>query len=522
MLAPVGGDGPAIATVLREHGFAAEVCQSLNEVCSQLAAGAAVILLTEEALELAQTPELFNQLKAQPPWSEIPLIILTHGGESRLARLLDVAADAAGASTLLERPIRTVTLLRSIEVAFRSRRRQYQVRSLIEEKVRNIAELKRVEEALRASEERLRFALQSSHAGTWELDVVTRKVYSSLEHSRIFGYQQLGPESNHEMFLDHVLPEDRAAVDAKFRSALANQSDLGFECRIQRADGTVRWIGVTGRHSADGKRMAGITQDITDRKLAEVSLRETEERLHRTEKIAATGRLAAALAHEINNPLASVTNCLYLLETNRDLTQEAKSLATTAASELERVSRIVRQSLSYYRPYTVPEKLDLSAITEESLLVFSDKFRRAGIEVTKRLTPSAQIMGFAFEIRQVIDNLLLNAMEASGSGGRVVVSLRLSRDWRNGAQGVRLTIGDTGSGIAKENLSRIFEPFFTTKSDKGTGLGLWVVRGIVAKHGGSIRIRSTVGIGKSGTVISVLWASSGQYGDTETHSRSAA
>ncbi len=128
VLAPVGGDGRAIATLLREHGFAVELCRSLTEVCAQMGDGAGAILVTEEALELAQIPDLFNQLKAQPPWSEMPLIILTYRGEPRLARLLELAADAAGAVTLLERPISTVTLLRSIEVALRSRRRQYQVK----------------------------------------------------------------------------------------------------------------------------------------------------------------------------------------------------------------------------------------------------------------------------------------------------------------------------------------------------------------------------------------------------------
>ncbi len=517
VLTPLGGDGPAVATLLREYGVAAKICQNLAEVCAEIATGAGALLLSEEALELAQTPDFFNQLKAQPPWSEMPLIILTHGGQSQLAQLLDLAADAAGSITLLERPISKITLLRSVEVALRSRHRQYQVRALIEEKARNIAELKHVEEALRTSQERLRFALESSRAGTWELDLETLEAHVSLEHMRILGYQQLLPQWNYETFLDHVLPEDHASVDAKFRSAVASRSDLGFECRIHRADGKVRWVGVTGRHSGDGKRMAGITQDITDRKLAEESLRQTEERLHRTEKIAATGRLAAALAHEINNPLTSVTNALYLLEENRDLPQEAKILATTAASELDRVSRIVRQSLSYYRVGTNPEKLDLSAIAEESLQVFSDKFRRAGLQVTKRLTPNAQIMGFPSEIRQVVDNLLLNALEASSSGGRLVVSVHQSRDWRDGKRGVRLTIGDTGSGIAKENLSRIFEPFVTTKYEKGTGLGLWVVLGIVTKHEGSIRIRSVAGNGHTGTVISILWPS-----QSRAHSRQSA
>lgn len=493
MLAPLGGDGPAMATLLREHGFAAELCQSLTEVCAQIAAGAGAILVTEEALELVQVPDLFNQLKAQPPWSEMPLIILTHRGEPRLARLLELATGAAGAVTLLERPISTVTLLRSIEVALRSRRRQYQVR----QREQQLAEQARL----------LDLSNDAIIVRDWDGCIL----YWNHGAEKLYGWKReeaLG--KNIHAFLQTQFPKPFQEVQAE----LSRTGEWTGELVHTTRDG--RRITVLCRKVLDREAHGTPTAvletntDITERKQAGERLRQQEENLRRLEKIAAAGQLAAALAHEINNPLASVTNALYLLERNRDLTQEAKSLATTAASELARVARIVKQSLSYYRVGTVPKNLDLSAIAEESLQVFSDKFRRAGIEVNKRLMPDARIMGFADEVRQVIDNLLLNVLDAFRAGGRLKVSVRLSRNWRDGTRGVRLTIGDTGCGIAKENLSRIFEPFFTTKTEKGTGLGLWVVRGIVAKHEGSIRIRSAAGISNSGTVVSILWPSQSQ------------
>lgn len=249
--------------------------------------------------------------------------------------------------------------------------------------------------------------------------------------------------------------------------------------------------------------------DISERVKARIALEEQEERLRKTEKMAAAGQLAASLAHEINNPLSSVTNALYLLKEDRDLHEQAHSLAETASNELARVSRIVKQSLSYYRVGTVPKLFDLSAIVEESLQIFTEKFQRKSLAVGRKIVPHANIMGFADEVRQVIDNLLLNAVEASSSGGRLAISVRPSRNWATHQKGVRLTIADTGSGIPKEVLPRIFEPFFTTKAEKGTGLGLWVVRGIVAKHDGTIAVRSCEGR-RSGTAITILWPVSKQ------------
>lgn len=507
VLAPAAGDGPAVGSFLNERGFVATVCQDLTEMCAHLAAGAGALLLAEEALELAHTPDLLNQLKAQPPWSEIPVIILTRGGESHLSRLLDLVAQAAGGVSLLERPLSTVSLQRSVEVALRSRRRQYQLRGLIEEQARIIAEQIRAKEGLRESNERFQRLTDASIIGI--ITANTERITSANdEFLRLVGYTRADLDAG-KIDWRKMTPAEFAAADKKGIAELRERGCCQpFEKEYWRKDGSRVPI-LIGASLLTPNPLTWIcfVLDLTQLKQKEQRILEQGEALRRVEKIAAAGQLASALAHEINNPLACVTNALYLLEQSRDLTQEARNLVTTAASELGRVARIVRQSLAYYRVGSVPTNLDLSAIVEESLQIFSNKLKQAGIKVTKRLTPDAQILGFSDEVRQVIDNLLLNAVEASPRGGRLVVSVRLSRDWRNGKPGVRLTVGDTGSGIRKENMSRIFEPFFTTKFEKGTGLGLWVVHGIVTKHEGSIRIRSAAGSSHSGTAISILWPS---------------
>ena len=148
-------------------------------------------------------------------------------------------------------------------------------------------------------------------------------------------------------------------------------------------------------------------------------------------KLAAAGQIASSLAHEINNPLTAVTNALYLLGEHANLGPAAKELVLTATAELTRVSRIVKQSLSYYRSGAVVSELDLTSVVEERLLVFAEKFAAAGVTVQKRTLPSARLTGFAEEIRQVMDNLLINALEAMPRGGQLTVSVTMSRTWSN-------------------------------------------------------------------------------------------
>lgn len=250
-----------------------------------------------------------------------------------------------------------------------------------------------------------------------------------------------------------------------------------------------------------------VFRDITERKQAESTAREQQERLRKVEKMAAAGQLAASMAHEINNPLSSVTNSLYLLEKHANLDESARFFVTTAATELARVSRIVKQSLSYYRVGTTPRDVNLAEIVGESLQIFSEKIQKAGIELKPKIHNGTLLVGYPDELRQVIDNLLLNALEAMPRGGRLNISVHDSFDWthhQNHRSGVRLSVADTGCGIPREYRWRIFEPFFTTKAEKGTGLGLWILQGIIAKHDGVMSLRSSDAEHKSGTVVSIF------------------
>jgi len=254
----------------------------------------------------------------------------------------------------------------------------------------------------------------------------------------------------------------------------------------------------------DGQEVVGWVASITDI----TEFKRVEKQLQEMEKMAAAGQLAASLAHEINNPLSAVINVLYLLGSRSNLDPDSTGLISIANNEIARVARIVRQSLSYYRVGMVAKEVDLAALIEESLQVFSDKFQRSGVAISKKIMPGTSVIGFADEIRQVVDNMLANALEATPRGGVLVLRLRQSRSWKNSSEpGARLTIADNGCGIPQVYLAKVFEPFLTTKAEKGHGLGLWVVTGIVEKHGGSIKIRSADAAARSGTVISIFWPS---------------
>jgi signal transduction histidine kinase len=246
--------------------------------------------------------------------------------------------------------------------------------------------------------------------------------------------------------------------------------------------------------SIDGRRVANcVWEDVTEKKVAEAALLKSE-------KLASAGRLAAAIAHEINNPLEMVTNCIYLAASDPNLPPEVKEYLATAERELHRVAHITKQTLGFYRENTKPSVINICSLVDEVVELYDPKFTRKDyrlkIEHNGHCTGTVAIAG---EIRQVISNLLTNAIDASRPKG--IVRIRTSRVTLNGCSYTRVTVADVGTGISTANQSRIFEPFFTTKKDVGTGLGLWVSFEIVQKHKGKIRLRSVEG---KGTVFSVL------------------
>jgi signal transduction histidine kinase len=275
-----------------------------------------------------------------------------------------------------------------------------------------------------------------------------------------------------------------------------------IELRFRHKDGNWRTLEATGNNLLHEPGVAGIvvnSRDITERK-------RTEDVLHATEKLATTGRLAAAIAHEINNPLEGVTNLLYLLENHPSLDASARRYARMAQEEVARVARIARQTLAFYREPTVPVAVDVSELLSGLLELYAHKLQTLKVRLEKRLENTAPITASPGEIRQVLSNLVGNALDAVPEGGAIKVHVFPSRDWRHPWQeGVRISIADTGHGIRHEHLASIFDPFFTTKGEKGTGLGLWVSYGIVQKYGGTIHVHSSVRPQHSGTCFSVFF-----------------
>jgi PAS domain S-box-containing protein len=244
--------------------------------------------------------------------------------------------------------------------------------------------------------------------------------------------------------------------------------------------------------------VAKIARDITERIRSEDALR-------RAEKLAVTGRLAAAIAHEINNPMQALSNVLALLAYRSSLDANTRQLVSMAESELGRMAHISRQMLSFYRESSTPVSLNITEILEDVLELLNLRMRSNRINVIRRYEFTGEISGFPAELRQLFANLLTNAVETIGENGQIKVHVSHAHDLTGSNKGgARIVIADNGPGISRENREHIFEPFFTTKGEKGTGLGLWVVKGIVAKHGGSIRMRSSIRPGQSGTVFSIF------------------
>lgn len=229
--------------------------------------------------------------------------------------------------------------------------------------------------------------------------------------------------------------------------------------------------------------------------------RHSEEAVRRSEKLATAGRLAASIAHEINNPLEAVLNLIYLA---RHDPAQAERYLSMAEEEVARAARIAQQTLGFVRDNHSVAAIDPATIMDEVLEIYARKLEGKQIRVTRNYRGQCHINGYSGEVRQLLTNLLVNAVDAMDANGTLQVRVRAGRQSLHGQEGVRITIADNGSGIPCERVRRIFEPFYTTKQDSGTGLGLWVSQGIVQKHGGSIQVRSRVDGAYRGTVFAVF------------------
>ncbi len=284
-------------------------------------------------------------------------------------------------------------------------------------------------------------------------------------------------------------------VSSHMLRALAGEEAF-FEMELDSTSGLARRrmqiSYIPDRNAAgDVQGFFAVEQDVTNQHRAEQALR-------RAEKLAAAGRLAATIAHELNNPLEAITNLVFLAMADSAAPPGMRQYLALAEQELRRVHHLVNQTLGFYRDLSRPMDVDFHKLVGNVVSVHARKAEARGAQISMQIDPQARLHGVAGELTQVFSNLVSNALDAMSNGGTVRIEVR-----SGGRGGVRIYIDDNGKGILREAGLRLFEPFFTTKNDVGTGLGLWVTKEIVEKHGGRIRFRSRTQGPYRGTLFSI-------------------
>lgn len=356
--------------------------------------------------------------------------------------------------------------------------------------------------AVRERDQRLQMALESARVGLWDNDFDRGNFLWSDEHYRILGFDPGSVTASYETIKMAVHPEDREPMEQLFFETKAVGRPFICEYRVVWPDGTVRWVEAQAKYELNsaGKavRMLGVMTDITHRKQAEATLL-------RTEKLAAAGRLAASIAHEINNPLEAVSNLLYLIN-QADTLENAQESAQLAMAEVMRVSRITQQTLRFHRQNESPRKMRLSEIINDVMELFQGRLVISNVTVDRRYQDDPEVECLAGDLRQVFANLVVNSLDAMNKGGgTLTIRIRRSNDWRaRQLPGMRVTLADTGCGMDRQTRHRIYEPFFTTKKESGTGLGLWVTSEIIERQHGDLRVWSSQTPGRTGTAFSLF------------------
>lgn len=629
VIAPTGRDAELVVDLLQHNGLTAETCTDPLSLGKFDHDSIGPLLIAEEALNTATVQQLSELIRSQPAWSDLPILILTggtrdtaHGYRTEYQRL------PIGSPILLERPVRTATLISNVRAALRARERQYEIRDTLLERDRALAELKQERETLqavldnlpvgvllakstgeiilrnRSTERILRHPVQQppevSPPGHWvafhpsgrrvkpeELplpraiasgkpippeDLLYQRGDGSLawisltaapifnEKGDVTGGVVAISDIDHQKRTDSNLHRS----DERFRR-LIEHSTVGFiigdfdggisyaNPAILRllgytsqevATGAVRWDDLTPPEYADADRKAieelrstgtaesyqkafrakdgrmiplliGATIIPSQRNLGgsnEIAIfitdlssqKQAESALIQSEKLAAVGRLAASISHEINNPLEAVTNLLYIARRNDHLPAEVESLLDNADQELQRVSQIAAQTLRFHRQSTKPRVITPEELLEPTLALYNGRLLNSHIQLELQHRGAGSITCYEGDIRQVLNNLIGNAIDSMRSGGRLV--MRTGKTWlkRDNVPGVRITIADTGHGMSPATMKRVYEPFYTTKGINGTGLGLWISSGIVEKHRGRLQVYSRVTEDLSGTVFSLI------------------
>ncbi len=486
-------DAALLQRHLQKSGLAPDV-QRVETADKMLAALAEHwdCILADYNLPQFSAPEALKLL--QSTGQDIPFIMMSGAVDEATA----VAAMRAGAHDYVSKGNLT-RLVPAIE------------RELAEASSRRIKRL--TELALRSSEERFHRLVEATPLALLIIDRQGLITYSNHGAQRLLGLSPPDPGSSHTSFASIFstgefgdlteMAQPSAHVARKLREKIDGHEEETWETACCHADGTTMPVLVGAavlnpEVAEDDFQLAVFFVDLREQK-------RSEELLRRTEKLAAAGRLAASIAHEINNPLEAITNCMYLLEQG-ELDESSRSYLKMAQGELNRVTHITTQTLRFYRQSTRPVLTDIPELIHSVLMLFEGRIRAHDIQVVCDFDGVPQITALDGEIRQVLANTIGNALDAMigrDDPKTLVLRAKARHSWRDNSEGVAILIADQGTGMDQATLSRIYEPFFSTKGITGTGLGLWVSAEIVNKHNGRMLVRSRM-VEPSGTVFRIF------------------
>jgi signal transduction histidine kinase len=372
--------------------------------------------------------------------------------------------------------------------------------------LRDVTDLRRADEELRSNYDKLRQAEEVVRQDRDRLNLIIENVGDPIvvcdRDAKVvlldpLAQDLLGSEKSRNAF--HMRNQTKLdAYVTKFTYSFTDRESAVIQLVHPTTHQEVEYDGRSGK-IYDERGMVAYTvtvlRDLTAvRRLEQLKM---ERRMLEMEKFAVAGRLAGTIAHEVNNPLEAIKNCIFML--SDQMKPEAGPVYEILKAETERVARIVRQMLGLYRNTEQVGNVDVNSVVEDTLLLFARQLDRAGVRMVKELGTIPPALGSSDQIRQVLSNLVVNAKDSMSQGGVLRVRTHVFRK-DEVREMIRIVVADTGSGISETLLDNMFEPFVTTKGERGTGLGLWIVKGIVENHGGRLRVRSRVG---RGTVFSI-------------------
>jgi PAS domain S-box-containing protein len=486
--------------ILEHKGYLVSAAATVSEALVLFESGNYDLVITDHLLGRETGKAMAKDMKRLNP--TVPIIVLsgTTDTPESMESIDAFLSKAEGSESLLAK----VNQLLAQSQAARANR---------------IADLPTAEEPFSTESQRLQLlasSVESSDKAIFSKTLDGTILSWNKAAERMYGYRS---EEIVGKPISSLLPSDRPDEVHEILARLQRGQKVvdHFETMRVAKDGHSLTVSLTISPIRDsGGRIIGaftITRDITRSKLAEQSM-------WNSEKLAVAGRMAATVAHEINNPLEAITDALYLLAESPSLDNSARQFLTIAQDELAKIRQIATLTLGLYRgDAECPQQVRVSELIENVLSLYGRKLLcTLGIAVETRYDADVTVNAVPGELRQVFSNLIVNAADAlEKSGNKLCIHVFESLDWTNLIQrGLRITISDNGCGIPVEKRAHVFEPFFTTKGSKGTGIGLWVSLGIVKKYGGTIRFRSVVKQGRSGTTFSVFLPVAQNAGATST------